>query len=78
MAQEYKSLAKHKGFVHMYDWLRENRSHLMEAVVYRADEDRIEALRGAITILDRMIALPDEMLQNGAEAEEALRERGEL
>jgi len=71
MADQYKSLANHKGFVHMYSWLRENRNHLMEAVVYTAEDDRIDSLRGAIGILDRLIALPDEMLRNGAEAEQA-------
>lgn len=75
MAAHYKKLAHDKGFVHLYRQIQSSRRRLMESVVYGGDENA-EQLRGAIWAFDSLLKLPDEMLNNGAEAERSLRERG--
>jgi len=75
MSRQYKLLAKHKGFVHMYAQMEVSRKRLMESVVYGSEENT-DQLRGAIWAFDAMLRLPDEMLENGQDAERVLGREG--
>lgn len=77
MASHYRRLADDKAFVHLFENLAETRRQLMESLVYNAD-GRVEQLKGSIFMIDSLVRLPDEMLQNGAESEMELRQRGEI